>query len=291
MAVKILPNSLAHDQERLRRFELEAHAVAALNHPNLLTVFDVGAASLPQAAAETSANNGAAPSPYIVSELLEGATLRERLSSGSRCERKTLDYAIQIARGLAAAHERGIVHRDRKPENLFVTNDGRVKILDFGLAKLTEVSSSDFDATANSAMQGGMVLGTIGYMSPEQVRGKSADTRSDIFSFGVVLYEMLSGRRAFHGDSAADLMSAILHQDPPELTSTNHEISPALDHIVHHCIEKDPQQRFQSAGDIAFQLSEMTGVRSSTSATRAFRVTANGSLSSITLFLAMILGP
>jgi eukaryotic-like serine/threonine-protein kinase len=135
--------------------------------------------------------------------------LRERLAGGVLRERKTLDYAIQIARGLAAAHERGIVHRDLKPENLFVINDGRVKILDFGLAKLTEVSSSDFDATVNSATQAGMVLGTIGYMSPEQVRGKSADTRSDIFSFGVVLYEMLSGRRAFHGDSAADLMSAV----------------------------------------------------------------------------------
>jgi len=271
VAVKVLPSSLAHDQDRLRRFEQEARAVAALNHPNLLTVFDVGTAPLAQ---ETS-GAGAAPSPYIVSELLEGSTLREQLATGALRERKALDYAIQIARGLAAAHERGIVHRDLKPENLFVTNDGRVKILDFGLAKLTEVSSLDNDATMQSVTQAGVVLGTIGYMSPEQVRGKSADARSDIFSFGVVLYEMLSGQRAFRGDSAADLMSAILNQEPPELSTTNHDISPALDRIVHHCMEKAPQQRFQSAGDIAFQLGEMSGLRSSTAARTIAGTTAD----------------
>ena len=273
VAIKILPHSLTHDRDRLRRFEQEARAVAALNHPNLLTVFDVGASPLAQDAAETGAPSGvaggASESPFIVSELLEGATLRERLASGALRERKAVEYAIQIARGLAAAHERGIVHRDLKPENLFVTNDGRVKILDFGLAKLTEAASADSDATLaslGSVTQAGVVLGTIGYMSPEQVRGKPADPRSDIFSFGAVLYEMLAGRRAFQGGTPADLMSAILHQEPPELTATNQEISPALDHIVHHCMEKDAQQRFQSAGDIAFQLGEMSGLRSSTGA-------------------------
>jgi hypothetical protein len=273
VAIKILPHSLAHDRDRLRRFEQEARAVAALNHPNLLTVFDVGASPLAQDGAETGAPSGApggaSESPFIVSELLEGATLRERLASGALRERKAVDYAIQIARGLAAAHERGIVHRDLKPENLFVTNDGRVKILDFGLAKLTEAAPADSDATLatlGSATQAGVVMGTIGYMSPEQVRGKAADPRSDIFSFGAVLYEMLAGRRAFQGETPADLMSAILHHEPPELTATNQEISPALDHIVHHCMEKDAQQRFQSAGDIAFQLGEMSGLRSSTGA-------------------------
>ena len=273
VAIKILPQSLAHDRDRLRRFEQEARAVAALNHPNLLTVFDVGASSLAQDEGETGAPSGAAggasESPFIVSELLEGTTLRERLASGALRERKAVDYAIQIARGLAAAHERGIIHRDLKPENLFVTNDGRVKILDFGLAKLTEAAPADSDATLaslGSVTQAGVVMGTIGYMSPEQVRGKPADPRSDIFSFGTVLYEMLAGRRAFQGDTPADLMSAILHHEPPELTATNQEISPALDHIVHHCMEKDAQQRFQSAGDIAFQLGEMSGLRSSTGA-------------------------
>jgi Tol biopolymer transport system component len=263
VAIKVLPSSLAHDQDRLRRFEQEARAVAALNHPNLLTVFDVGAAPGAESVDDTGAPKVTAGSPYIVSELLEGTTLRERLSSGALRERKALDYAIQIARGLAAAHERGIVHRDLKPDNVFITNDGRAKILDFGLAKLSEVPTADFDATRDLATQAGVVLGTLGYMSPEQVRGKPADARSDIFSFGAVLYEMLAGRRAFRGDSAADLMSAILKEDPPELAATNQEISPALDHIVHHCMEKDPQQRFQSVGDIAFQLSEMSGMRTS----------------------------
>jgi serine/threonine protein kinase/Tol biopolymer transport system component len=256
VAIKILPNTLAHDQDRLRRFEQEARAVAALNHPNLLTVFDVGTAPL--------GDGGAEASPFIVSELLEGATLRERLASGGLRERKALEYAIQIARGMAAAHERGIVHRDLKPENVFVTNDGRVKILDFGLAKLSEAAPAQTDATRDAGTQAGVVMGTVGYMSPEQVRGKPLDARSDIFSFGVVLYEMLSGKRAFQGETPADLMSAILNHEPTELTATSQEISPAVDHVVHHCMEKDPQQRFQSAGDIAFQLGELSGTRTST---------------------------
>ena len=265
VAIKILPSSLATDLDRLRRFEQEARAVAALNHPNLLTVFDVGAAPAPlQQGTDAAAPAQLAASPYIVSELLEGATLRDRLSSGALRERRAIDYAIQIAHGLAAAHERGIVHRDLKPDNVFVTEDGRVKILDFGLAKLTETAPANSDDTMPSGTQAGLVLGTIGYMSPEQVRGKPADARSDIFSFGVVLYEMLAGRRAFHGESSADVMSAILNHEPPELTATNREISPALGRIVHHCMEKTPQQRFQSAGDIAFQLSELSGIRTST---------------------------
>jgi len=265
VAIKILPSSFASDQDRLRRFEQEARAVAALNHPNLLTVFDVGTAPVAEPGGEAgSATAAAATSPFIVSELLEGSTLRERLASGALRERKSLDYAIQIANGLAAAHERGIVHRDLKPDNVFVTNDGRVKILDFGLAKLTEANSPDVNVTLQTVTQAGVVLGTIGYMSPEQVRGKPTDSRSDIFSFGVVLYEMLTGKRAFHGETAADVMSAILNHEPPELTATNREVSPALDRIVHHCMEKTPQQRFQSAGDIAFQLSELSGTRTST---------------------------
>ncbi|MFZ0637812.1 MAG: protein kinase [Candidatus Acidiferrales bacterium] len=269
VAIKVLPVSLSHDPDRLRRFEQEARAVAALNHPNLLTVFDVGTIPVvnvapgAEAASESAAAQSAA-SPFIVSELLEGATLRERLATGALQKRKAIDYAVQIARGLAAAHERGIVHRDLKPENLFITNDGRLKILDFGLAKLTESATHDPDATMEAGTQAGVVLGTVSYMSPEQVRGKPADARSDIFSFGAVLYEMLSGHRAFHGDTSADLMSAILKEEPHELSATNQEISPALDHIVHHCMEKDPQQRFQSASDIAFQLIELTGVSTST---------------------------
>ena len=273
VAIKILPASLANDQDRLRRFEQEARAVAALNHPNLLTVFDVGMAPVSPAPGNSGENSATAASPYIVSELLEGATLREQLAAGAISQRKALDHAVQIARGLAAAHERGIVHRDLKPENLFITNDGRVKILDFGLAKLTEAVTPHPDATRDLATEAGVVLGTAGYMSPEQVRGKPLDARSDIFSFGAVLYEMLSGRRAFHGETPADIMSAILNHEPPELAESKQEISPVLDHVVHHCMEKNPQQRFQSAGDIAFQLGELTGMKSSTAA-RALAVSA-----------------
>jgi eukaryotic-like serine/threonine-protein kinase len=258
VAIKVLPAALARDDERVRRFEQEAKAVAALNHPNLLTVFDVG--TLP----DPTGGSGAS-SPFIVSELLEGATLRARLAEGAIGRRKALDYAVQIANGLAAAHERGIVHRDIKPENIFITQDDRVKILDFGLAKLTqpEFDSRTSVPTATSATEMGLVLGTVGYMSPEQLRGKKIDARSDIFSFGAVLYEMLSHRRAFHGESSADITSAILHQQPPDLASEEQAISPALDHIVHHCLEKDPLLRFQSARDLAFQLNELRETRSS----------------------------
>jgi eukaryotic-like serine/threonine-protein kinase len=258
VAIKVLPASLSRDEERLRRFEQEAKSVAALNHPNLLTVFDVGTMPDP--------SNAGAALPYIVSELLEGSTLRARLAEGVIGQRKVLDYGVQIASGLAAAHERGIVHRDIKPENIFITEDDRVKILDFGLAKLTQ---TEFDSrtslpTATNETELGLVLGTLGYMSPEQLRGKKVDARSDIFSFGAVLYEMLSRRRAFHGDNTADVVSAILNQQPAELTVTNQEISPSLDHIVRHCLEKDALLRFQSARDLAFQLNVLRETRSST---------------------------
>jgi serine/threonine protein kinase len=235
VAIKVLPVSFTLDTDRLRRFEQEARAVAALNHPNILAIYDVGEA------------NGA---PYVVSEMLEGETLRDRLRSGPLSSRKAIDYGLQIARGLAAAHEKGIVHRDLKPENLFITADSRVKILDFGLAKLTrpeEGQPSGEAPTVQVATDAGLVMGTVGYMSPEQVRGKAADPRSDLFSFGAILYEMLSGKRAFLGDTPADTMSAILKEDPPELSERARNVPPGLERIVHHCLEKNPAERFQSA--------------------------------------------
>ncbi len=250
VAIKVLPATFSQDAERLRRFEQEAKAAGVLNHPNITAVYDIG----------TNSTDGA---PYVVQELLEGETLRAALAGGRIAQRRALDYATQIALGLAAAHEKGIVHRDLKPENVFVTKDGRVKILDFGLAKLTqnegEVSSATNLPTETRGTEPGVVLGTLGYMSPEQVRGKPADARSDIFSFGAILYEMLSGKRAFHGDSAADTMSAILREDPPDLSVTNQNISPGLERIVRHCLEKNPEQRFQSARDLAFDLEAVSG--------------------------------
>jgi serine/threonine protein kinase/Tol biopolymer transport system component len=251
VAIKILPASFSTDPDRLRRFAQEARAAAALSHPNILSIYDIGE------------DRGA---PYVVSELLEGETFRDRLRSGPLASRKAIEYAQQIARGLAAAHEKGIVHRDLKPENVFLTNDGRVKILDFGLAKLTRPETSDSGDTVTQQVgtDTGIVMGTVGYMSPEQVRGKAADPRSDIFAFGAILYEMLSGKRAFHGDSPADTMSAILKDDPPELSETNRNISPALERIVRHCLEKNPAERFQSARDVAFNLEALSDISTST---------------------------
>ena len=249
VAVKVLPASFSTDPDRLRRFEQEARAAGILNHPNITAVYDVGQ------------HDG---SPYVITELLEGETLRSNVAGGPLTPRRAIDYAVQIAHGLAAAHEKGIVHRDLKPENLFVTKDGRVKILDFGLAKLTQRESSGPQTnlpTETAGTEPGVVLGTLGYMSPEQVRGKPADARSDIFSFGAILYEMLSGQRAFHGDSAADTMSAILREDPPDLSSTNRSIAPAVDRIVRHCLEKNPEARFHSAHDLAFDLEALSGVQ------------------------------
>jgi len=262
VAIKVLPAGFTADADRLRRFELEARAAGTLNHPNILAVHDFGS------------HEGA---PYVVTELLEGETLRSRLATGAIVPRRAIEYSIQIAQGLAAAHEKGIVHRDLKPENLFVTEDGRVKILDFGLAKLVqpEVASGDQSAapTATLGTEPGVVMGTAGYMSPEQVRGMAADHRSDIFSFGSILYEMLSGRRAFRGDSAVETMSAILKEDPPELSETARHLSPGLERLVRHCLEKSPAQRFQSARDLAYDLEALSGVSGPTVAARALSAT------------------
>ena len=244
VAVKVLPESFANDREALARFEREAHAVAALNHPNILSIFDFGT------------HDGTV---YAVMELLEGGTLREKLDAGALPQRRAVEVAVQIARGLAAAHEKGVVHRDLKPENVFLTEDGRVKVLDFGLAKKVGASSAETNApTTPAGTEPGTVMGTVGYMSPEQVRGRDVDARSDIFSFGAVFYEMLSGRRAFRRDSAVETMSAILKEEPPELSETGRGISPSLDRIVRHCLEKSPSARFQSAGDIAFDLEALS---------------------------------
>jgi Tol biopolymer transport system component len=246
VAVKVLPESLSKDADALARFEREAHAVAALNHPNILSIHDFGE------------SDGVV---FAVMELLEGESLRSRLDGGPIPPRKAVDQAIQILHGLAAAHEKGIVHRDLKPDNLFVTADGRVKILDFGLAKVVPAASIETNApTTPAGTEPGTVMGTVGYMSPEQVRGKPADHRSDIFSFGAVFYEMLSGKRAFQRESAAETMSAIVREEPPELLDSGRNISPALDRIVRHCLEKSPGERAQSAHDLAFELTSVSGL-------------------------------
>src|SRR5437870_9094454 len=248
VAIKVLPASLSENTDRLNRFEQESQAAGALNHPNILVIHHIGI------------DEGA---PYIISELLEGETLRERLAGAALPQRKAINYALQIARGLAAAHEKGIVHRDIKPDNVFITHDGRVKILDFGLAKLTGASDATQSQTEVPTRKvntdPGTVMGTMGYMSPEQLKGQRVDHRSDIFSFGAILYEMLSGKRAFRGDSMAETMSAILREDPPDLSETNKTVSPALERVVHHCLEKNPDERFHSARDLAFAIESLSG--------------------------------
>ena len=250
VAIKVLPETFAKDADRLRRFEQEARAVAALNHPNILAIHDIGE------------YNG---SPYLVSELLEGHSLRTEMNNGALPTRRAVEYAAQIAQGLAAAHDKGIVHRDLKPENVFVTHDGRLKILDFGLAKLAKLRAAADDSatlTLDDAQQEttpGIVLGTVGYMSPEQVRGEPADARSDIFALGTILYEMLSGQRAFKRDTSAETMTAILKEDPPDISASSKPVVPAIERTVRRCLEKKPQLRFQSARDLAFDLEGLSG--------------------------------
>ena len=246
VALKVLPVAVAGDPDRLSRFEAEGRAASRLNHPNILTLHDVGS------------HDGV---PYVVSELLEGETLADRLRAGEVTPRKVVDYASQILRGLAAAHEKGIVHRDLKPDNLFVTMDGHVKILDFGLAKLRPepAESPDTDTSTQSHSDGATILGTLGYMSPEQVKGLPADHRSDIFAFGAVLYEMLARKRAFRGDSRAETMAAILNEDPPELAAEAPPLASAIDRVARRCLEKRPEDRFQSARDVAFALEAIAG--------------------------------
>jgi Tol biopolymer transport system component len=256
VAIKILPESFSADPDRLNRFAQESRATAALNHPNILSIFDIGSSEIGGGAGKDLA------APYVVSELLEGETLRDRLRNGPLTSGKAIDYGRQIASGLAAAHEKNIVHRDLKPENIFITDDGRAKILDFGLAKFTrpEADSSGDAPTQQIATDAGTVMGTVGYMAPEQVRGKPADPRSDIFAFGAILYEMISGKRAFHRDSPVETMSAILKEEPPDLAETNRNVSPVLERIVRHCLEKNPGERFQSARDVAFNLEALTDI-------------------------------
>ncbi len=249
VAIKVVRPGLASDPERLSRFEKEARAAAQLDHPNILVVHDVGT------------HEG---SPFIVSELLQGESLREKLGAPLP-PKKAVDYAIQIAHGLAAAHEKGIVHRDIKPENVFVTKDGHVKILDFGVAKLLptfEASGVDTETPTATATQAGIAVGTVAYMSPEQIRGQPVDARTDLFSLGVVLYEMLSGKRPFQRDTPAEIMTATLREEPSDLSETNRSISAGLEHVVRHCLEKEPESRFQSARDVAFNLEALPDVSS-----------------------------
>jgi eukaryotic-like serine/threonine-protein kinase len=253
VAIKVLPQSVASDPDALARFEREAKAVAALSHPNILAIHDLGN------------QDGVA---YAVMELLEGETLRGKLDTGPIPQRQALDYALQIAKGLSAAHEKGVVHRDLKPENLFVMTDGHVKILDFGLVKRIEATTTEEVTSGPAHTVRGTVMGTAGYMSPEQARGLPVDHRSDLFSFGAILYELLSGKKAFKKDTPSDTMAAILRDEPPELSESGSGITQALDNVVRHCLEKSPQDRFQSAKDIVFALS-VASTSSSTSGPQA----------------------
>jgi serine/threonine protein kinase len=251
VAIKVLPAYFSQDPDRLRRFEQEAQAAAALNHPNILAIHQFGTFE------------GA---PYLVSELLDGVTLRQLMERGPIPVRKTIEYGIQIAHGLAAAHERNIVHRDLKPENLFVVKDGRMKILDFGLAKLIQpqfVGDGDETTIANET-EPGKVMGTVGYMSPEQIRGSAVDHRADIFAFGAILYEMLTGKRAFQRRTPAESMTAILNDEPPALSQSAQNIPPGLQRVIHRCLEKSPEQRFQSASDLAFAIESLTDASGAT---------------------------
>ena len=243
VAIKVLPENLAKDPEALARFEREAKAVAALSHPNILAIYDFG-------------REGTVC--FAVMELLEGETLRRRLEPSPQPWRKAVEIAAAAADGLAAAHAKGITHRDLKPENIFLTSDGRVKILDFGLARW-EPAASAGETAPPTATEVGTVMGTVGYMSPEQARGEKAGPPSDIFSLGCVLYEMLTGRRAFSGRSPAETIAAILREEPPELSDSGKQIPSELSQLLAHCLEKSPGMRFQSARDLAFGLRAILG--------------------------------
>jgi Tol biopolymer transport system component len=260
VALKVLPEDFFEDKERVARFEREAKLLAALNHPNIAAIYSFE---------EIEGRH------VLVQELLEGETLRSAVSGAKLSTKKAIDWARQIAHGLAAAHEKGIVHRDLKPENIFVTKDGRVKILDFGLARLAHPDEAKNVTDLPTATQPGMVMGTLGYMSPEQVKGLPADSRSDIFSFGAVLYEMLTGNRAFRGESAAETISAILKEDPPDISTSNQNLPAGLERLVSHCLEKNPEQRFHSAHDLAFDLEAVVG--SSASGRAAAPASSRGS--------------
>jgi serine/threonine protein kinase len=278
VAIKVLPADFATHEDRLRRFEQEARATSALNHPNILTVYDIGELD---------------GSPFIVTELLEGEELRQLLDAGPIPLRKVTEYAQQIVSGLSAAHEKGIVHRDLKPENLFISNDDRVKILDFGLAKLREPKTAgegSEDATMKALTNPGLVMGTAGYMSPEQVRGQVTDYRSDIFSFGLILHEMITGRRAFQRETMAETMSAILKEEPDDLTQSNPNVSPALERIVRRCLEKRPERRFQSTSDLGFALDSLSAATSSSHGTMPVAAVKTSSTKSIRRPLLIGLG-
>ena len=252
VAIKVLPEHFVEDADSLSRFQAEAKAVAALSHPNIVAIFDTG-------------QHG--DQLYVVTELLEGETMRARLREGPFGMRKAAEHAARVAEGLAAAHEKGIVHRDVKPENLFLLNDGRVKILDFGLARqdplLTATGDQSSSPTVGHPTNPGAMIGTVGYLSPEQARGDKADHRSDIFSLGAVLYEMLTAHRAFKGTSPAELLSSVLRDEPASPSESDPRIPRALDLIVHHCLEKSPDERFQSARDLAFHLDSVGGTSAS----------------------------
>src|SRR5712692_7808145 len=239
VAIKVLPEHLAKSPVALSRFEREAKAVAALSHPNILALYDVGS------------EQGVS---YAVTELLEGETLRARLAQSAVPWRKAVEIGTAVAEGMAAAHSKGLIHRDLKPENIFLTSDGRVKILDFGLARWKPKPSATADAATPTETEAGTVMGTVGYMSPEQIRGTAADAPSDIFSLGCVLYEMVTAQRAFARPSAPETMAAILNEDPPNLADSGKEVPADLQGIIHHCLEKHAEQRFQSARDLAFAL-------------------------------------
>jgi eukaryotic-like serine/threonine-protein kinase len=276
VAIKVLPPKFSQNPDRLRRFEQESRAAGALNHPNLLIIHDVGVYN---------------DSPYIVSEYLDGETLRQRIQ-GPISQGRTIEYGKQVAIGLAAAHEMGIVHRDLKPENIFITKDERIKILDFGLAKLIEPTTDEHPSllsTSPPLTQEGVVLGTAGYMSPEQVRGSAADSRSDIFSLGAILYEMLTGSRAFQGASTVETLNAILKEDPADIKDLNQKISPSLERIVRHCLEKNPEARFQSARDLFFNLETVSVSSSSVEFSKSEIKENTGSIKSLVALLGIIL--